>query len=191
MATHLIADSRPLRADARRNRERLLDVARDAFTEHGLDASLDDIARRAGVGIGTLYRHFPTRDALVEALVSDDADRLTQLADRLVAEDAADGLQQWLNALVRHAITFRGLAESLVGAAGSDTTLGELCDRIHAAGAVVVRHAQRRGLVRRDIRPADAVDLAASIAWLTERDRRVTRRRRLLRIGIDGLRPQG
>jgi len=180
--------SRPLRTDARRNRQRLLEVAHEAFEQHGIDASLDEIARRAGVGIGTLYRHFPTRDVLIEALISVEAERLDRLAEQLVADDAPDGVDVWLDALVRHGITYRGLAESLVVAAGAGTTLGDLCDRMHAAGSAVVRHAQQRGDLRSDVDPVDAVDLAAAIAWLTERDPGDERRRRLLRTAVDGLR---
>jgi AcrR family transcriptional regulator len=182
------APSRPLRSDAQRNRDRLLAVAHEAFEVHGVDASLDDIARRAGVGIGTLYRHFPTRDALIETLISADIERLVALAGELVVDDAPDALERWLDALARHGITYRGLAESLVLATGADTTLGDLCDRLHTAGETVVRHAQDRGSLRTDIDPADAVDLATAIAWVTERDPDDLRRGRLLRIAVDGLR---
>jgi AcrR family transcriptional regulator len=140
------------------------------------------------VGIGTLYRHFPTRDALIEALISADIERLAALAGQLVTDDAPDGVEQWLDAVARHGVTYRGLAESLVVAAGAETTLGELCDRLHTAGAAVVRHAQRRRALRTDIDPADAVDLTAAIAWITERDPGDVRRHRLLRIAVDGLR---
>ena len=182
--------TRLLRADAQRNRDRLLEVAHVAFEEGGVDASLDEIARRAGVGIGTLYRHFPTRDRLIEALIADEVERLADLAEQLIAADTADtadDVECWLTALVRHGITYRGLAESLV-VAPAETTLGASCDRLHAAGAAVVRHAQGRGDLRADIDPVDAVDLGAAIAWITERDADDERRRRLLRIAVDGLR---
>ncbi|HWM18944.1 MAG TPA: helix-turn-helix domain-containing protein [Ilumatobacteraceae bacterium] len=182
------APARALRSDAQRNRERLLEVAHAAFEEHGVDASLDDVARRAGVGIGTLYRHFPNRDALIESLIWADIERLVALAEELVADDVADGLERWLGAVVRHGITYRGLADSLVAASGAATVLGGLCDRLHGAGAAVVGHAQRRGAVRSDIDPADAVDMTAAIASITERDADDGRRRRLLQIAIDGLR---
>jgi AcrR family transcriptional regulator len=177
-----------LRTDAQRNRQRLLEIAHAAFEDHGVDASLDEIARRAGVGIGTLYRHFPNRGALIEALISSDIERLVTLADELLADDAPDGLERWLDALARHAVTYRGLAESLVVAAGDPTTLGELCDRLHNAGASIVSRAQQLGALRTDVDPADAVDLATAIAWITERDPGELRRRRLLRMAVDGLR---
>jgi AcrR family transcriptional regulator len=187
-STPSAAPSRALRSDAQRNRERLLEVAHAAFEEHGVDASLDDIARRAGVGIGTLYRHFPTRDSLIESLISTDIERLVTLAERFVADDVVDGLELWLDALARHGITYRGLAESLAVASCGASTLGGLCDRLHGAGAAVVRQAQHRGTLRTDIDPADAVDTATAIAWITERDPDDVRRRRLLRIAVDGLR---
>ena len=179
--------TRLLRADAQRNRHQLLEVAHSAFEEDGVNASLDEIARRAGVGIGTLYRHFPTRDHLIEALIADDVERLAELAEELIAADTADDVERWLTALVRHGITYRGLAESLV-VAPAETTLGSSCDRLHSSGAAVVRHAQGRGDLRADIDPVDAVDLGAAIAWITERDADDERRRRLLRIAVDGLR---
>ncbi len=179
--------TRLLRADAQRNRNQLLEVAHSAFEEDGVNASLDEIARRAGVGIGTLYRHFPTRDHLIEALIADDVERLAELAEKLIAADTADDVERWLTALVRHGITYRGLAESLV-VAPAETTLGASCDRLHSSGAAVVRHAQGRGDLRADIDPVDAVDLGAAIAWITERDADDERRRRLLRIAVDGLR---
>jgi AcrR family transcriptional regulator len=188
MTTPHLAQSRPLRTDAQRNRQRLLEVAHEAFESHGLDASLDEIARRAGVGVGTLYRHFPTRNALVESLISTDIERLATLADQLVIDDTPDGVDLWLEALARHGVTYRGLAESLVAAAGAPTTLGELCDRLHTAGTALIRHAQNRGLLRSDLDPVDAVDLATAIAWITESDPNDQRRLRLLRIAVDGLR---
>ena len=132
----------PLRADARRNRQRLLDVAHEAFMETGVTASMDDIARRAGVGSGTLYRHFPTRDALILALVADDLERLAALADELRSRDPSNGLESWLAELVEHNRTYRGLAESIIASTGKPTPLGAACDRLHNAGAALVRDAQ-------------------------------------------------
>src|SRR5918997_3877226 len=92
---------RPLRADARRNYERLLTAARAAFDEHGADASLDGIARRAGVGIGTLYRHFPTRSDLLAAVLRDEIEALSAAAERLLTSQApGDALINWLRAVV-------------------------------------------------------------------------------------------
>jgi len=107
--------TRPLRADAQRNRRRVLDAARAAFGRHGVTASLDDIARAAGVGPGTLYRHFPTRDRLVRAVIDDGLIGIRDMGVALLAEpDPAHALEAWLNAYVEQGSMFKGLAETLV-----------------------------------------------------------------------------
>jgi AcrR family transcriptional regulator len=183
-----------LRADARRNRQRLLDAARPAFVEHGATASLDDIARAAGVGIGTLYRHFPTREALVEAVIHDSLDGLCELSAELVAaddDDPFDGVRTWLRAMVVHAAAFRGLAESLLVGRAGDDALGAACDTLQAAGAAVFDRAQRLGHLRPDATAADAIDLAASVAWITtQAPTGPDQPDRLLDVVLDGLRPQ-
>ena len=184
-------ETRPLRADALRNRQRLLDAARAAFASHGTDASLEDVARRAGVGIGTLYRHFPHRDDLVEALVRGGVDGLGTLSQELVGGDgdAFDNLRAWLQAMVRHALAFRGLAEQLVAATGADNRLGTACHDTESAGRAVFERAQVAGLVRPDARVEDAVDMASSIAWVVERSGRDDPDH-LLDLFLDGLRPR-
>jgi AcrR family transcriptional regulator len=183
-----------LRADARRNRQRLLDAARPAFADHGATASLDDIARAAGVGIGTLYRHFPTRDALVEAVIHDSLDGLCDLSAELVAADDDDpfeALRTWLRAMVAHAAAFRGLAESQLAGRAGDDPLGEACDTLQAAGAAVFDRAQRLGHVRPDASAADAIDLAASVAWITtQAPTGPDQPDHLLDLVLAGLRPQ-
>ncbi|HEV7721896.1 MAG TPA: TetR family transcriptional regulator [Iamia sp.] len=184
-----------LRADARRNRQRLLDAARPAFVEHGATASLDDIARAAGVGIGTLYRHFPTREALVEAVIHDSLDGLCELSDELVAaddnDDPFDALRTWLRAMVAHAAAFRGLAESLLAGRDGDDALGAACDTLQAAGAAVFDRAQRLGHLRPDATAADAIDLAASVARITtQAPTGPDQPDRLLDVVLDGLRLQ-
>src|SRR5581483_3137064 len=105
---------RSMRADARQNYEKLLKAATDAFTEHGPDASLDDIARRAGVGIGTLYRHFPTRQDLVEAVFCDQMDALVVLAEELLEHPSpAEAFAIWLQAMLTQSRVCRSLAASV------------------------------------------------------------------------------
>ncbi|MGH9213684.1 MAG: TetR/AcrR family transcriptional regulator [Acidimicrobiales bacterium] len=162
---------RQLRVDARRNRERLLDVALQAFTDHGVTASLDDIARRAGVGIGTLYRHFPSRDALIDALIGDGVDDLCEMGAELVdASDPLDALTRWLRALVDHAARFRGLAASITAAAPTtyDGALANSCASVNAAGSALMAQARAAGVLRDDVADADIIDLTASIAWIRE-----------------------
>jgi AcrR family transcriptional regulator len=178
-----------LRADARRNRDRLLAAAHEAFQRHGVSASLDDVAKTAHVGIGTLYRHFPTRDDLIAALVTADLERVAALADELATHDDAEVLGRWLGELVDHTASYRGLAEAVLAAGGDPTTrFGGACERLHTAGARLVRREQQRGTVRTDVDPHDVLDLANAIAWATDNTTDALRRRRLLRINIDGLR---
>ena len=178
----------PRRADARRNRDRLLDAARSAFAERGVAASLDDVARAANVGIGTLYRHFPTRDDLVAAVVGGESRRLVELSDELLrAEASFAALETWLRALVRHAASYRGLVDSLAMAAHHDTLLGDGCRDLERAGTALFDRAQRDGHVRRDATARDALDLASSIAWVAQRTptRDIDH---LLALALDGLR---
>lgn len=177
-----------LRADARRNRDRLLSVAGDAFRRDGVAASLEEIARSAGVGIGTLYRHFPTRNDLIAALVQVDLERVSELADELCADESATVLTRWIDELVRHTVAYRGLAEAVAATAGDATTFGQACERVHSAGGRLVRQQQQRGIVRADVRPDDVIALANAIASVTEGDRDRRRRRRLIGLLIDGLR---
>jgi len=182
--------TRRLRADAARNRQLLLDAARDAFARHGVTASLDDVARAAGVGPGTLYRHFPTRDALVLAVIDDgliDMHRLgTSLTD---ASDPLDALHQWLVAYIEQGSTFQGLASTLASpppAADEKST----CTLARAAGAALVGRAIDAGVLRDDVDADDVLDMAAAIAWVGEQPGRdAANRERLLRVIVDGLRP--
>src|ERR1700712_3646213 len=113
--------SRPQRADARRNRDKLVSAAPEGFAEHGPAASLDDIARRAEVGIGTLYRHFPTRHALLEAVYLEEVEAICQSAEGLSELDPWDALTTWLRRFVGYAATKRALAEELLAVTGADS----------------------------------------------------------------------
>src|SRR5262245_66017649 len=107
-----------MRADARRNYERLLAQAKIAFAEFGVEASLDEIARRAGVASGTLYRHFPTRLDLIEAVLAEQIAELVDLGRRLLTvEDEFDALSTWLRAALRHGLTYRGLSAAVMNSA--------------------------------------------------------------------------
>jgi AcrR family transcriptional regulator len=178
-----------MRADAARNRRRVLEAAHQAFARSGVSASLDDIARAAGVGPGTLYRHFPTRDLLVLGVI---ADGLHDLADRAAGlldhPDPAEALQIWLQAYVEQAGLFDGLARSLV--APPDGGEGkQACDAASAAGAALLQRAVAAGALRPDAGAGDVLDMAAAIAWVSEQpDRDVDQRNRLVRILVDGLR---
>lgn len=160
---------KPLRADARRNYEQLLTVAHALFAEHGTDASLEEVARRAGVGIGTLYRHFPTRDALLEALVGDRFDKLHAEAERLLAaHPPAEALREWLLRFITGTSTYRGLVTTVVATAhGTGSDLDRSCARLEKTGSDLVLRAQRAGAIRGDVAAGDVLAMAAGISWVS------------------------
>ncbi len=166
----LMAPPRAMRADARRNHERLLTEARAAFAEHGTDASLEDVARRAGVGIGTLYRHFPNRDALVSAVFEDAAgELLTRSRQLLDAPEPCAALVTWLREMVTHAGEYRGLARSLMAvSADGSSALARCSDPIRQAGGALLARAQQAGSVRADVAIADLLQLTHAIALAAE-----------------------
>ena len=180
--------ARPLRADARRNRSRLLDAATAVFAEAGTVASLEDVARRAGLGIGTLYRHFPTRDDLIEAVIHDGVDDLVVRADELLAaDDPFVALRTWLRDLVTHAASFRGLAKSMVAATCGQGRLTDACHRQEAAASALVERARGAGALRPDVRVDEVLDLVSAVAWVAEQGRPHDSGR-LLDLVLDGLR---
>ncbi|WP_433477953.1 TetR/AcrR family transcriptional regulator [Spirillospora sp. CA-142024] len=166
-------DTRPMRADARRNYERLLTTARTAFMENGTNASLDDIARRAGVGSGTLYRHFPTRDALLHAVLRERIDGLLSHADELLsAPDPEAGLGLWLRTYLAGAATPRGTATVIIEAMSAewaDTGLGAAAAAICDALGRLLDRAQRAGTVRAEIDPRDLLRITNAIGVASER----------------------
>jgi len=160
-----------MRADARRNYQRLLTVAHKVFSEQGTGASLEEIARRAEVGIGTLYRHFPTRDDLLKALLNE---RFRTLADRaaelLVEEDAKQALADWLSHYTAGSATYRDLAGPvLITAREPGSALYDSCHAMTDAGVRLVTRAQERGDLRADVDPMDVLALAGAVAWVAER----------------------
>jgi AcrR family transcriptional regulator len=182
---------RPMRADARRNYDRLLAAADAAFTQHGAEASLEDIARRAAVGIGTLYRHFPTRQILLEATFGGRLDALRDEADALAGAAAPmPALTTWLRSLLRYVTEFRGLSELVM------TTMRNRASDLHASGAGMRRaggrllsRAQATGEVRPELDDADLILMVNGIVWAAERVPGEDHAERLLSVMIDGLRP--
>ncbi|CAI7974236.1 MULTISPECIES: TetR/AcrR family transcriptional regulator [unclassified Parafrankia] len=178
------------RADARRNYELILDVARDVFAEHGIDASLRDIARRAGVGIGTLYRHFPTREALLEALLGRGFDGLRARAESLLAAPRPrDALLTWLGEVATGSAVYQGLPASILAALEDESSaLHGSCAAMRAAGAGLLERAARTGAVRGDITIDDLLAFVAAIAWASEQSSDPSgRAERLLSMMICGL----
>ena len=182
----------PMRADARRNRERLLAAAMAAFTERAADdTSLEEIARRAGVGIGTLDRHFPTRQALLEAVYRDQVDALCARARRLQEEPSPSvALTAWLRALVGFSLTKRNLTAGLLASPeGKDAPVFSACrTEIQGAAGALLARAQAAGQVRPDIDVADLLRLSHAVVSATERvPDRAREADRLLEIMLGGV----
>jgi AcrR family transcriptional regulator len=178
-----------MRADARRNYKRLLDEAKVAFLEHGADAPLEDIAKRAGVGIGTLYRHFPTRMALQEAVYHDEVDELCAKAYALLdTEPVGESLAAWMREFAAHATSRRGLMQTLKEVInGHSDVFGRCHDEIRGAAGVVLAQAQEAGTVRPEVTVADLLRLTHAISVATEHAPETSDR--LLSYVLDGLRP--
>jgi AcrR family transcriptional regulator len=189
------AAPRPKRADAQRNYERLLSAAVAVFTERGADdASLEEIARRAGVGIGTLYRHFPTRPALLEAVYRDQVEALRARADDLLAstDPPADALAAWLRALATFSATKHSLTSSLLATLGKDSDLLSACSKVICDAADALLHrAKQAGVVREDANALDVIRLVHGVNLATQRaPADPGQADRLLGLVLDGLRPQ-
>src|SRR5499427_427254 len=187
-------EPRPMRADAQRNYARLLDAASAAFLEHGADdVSLEEIARRAGVGIGTLYRHFPTRQALLEAVYRDQVDLLEARAEELLrTESPGDALADWLRALMKFSSTKHSLISAMLAGLGKDSELLSSCSKVlrEAADALLAR-AQEAGVVRPDADSGDVIRLVHAVNIATQRGPADPGQAdRMLALILDGLRPQ-
>lgn len=173
-----------MRADARKNYTHILAVARDVFTEQGADASLRDVARRAEVGLGTLYRHFPNREALLEALLRSSFDALATRAEELqTADDSADALVLWLQEIIAFTHEHRGVIAPMVSAIEDpDSALHASCVTLRAAGAALLARAQADGKARPDLDGSELFDLIAALAWLREQPSHAPRADRLFSV---------
>jgi len=181
---------RALRVDARRNRDRLVEVAARAFASGGPDVSLEGIAREAGVGIGTLYRHFPTREALAEAAYRNEVERLCDAAPTLLASlDPVSALRQWMDQFVDYMAAKRGMGEALraVVASGADPfahTKGRLLESVRT----LLTPGVEGGLMRDDVSPDDVLKQMSAISLITADQPDRDQARRLLDLLVDGLR---
>jgi AcrR family transcriptional regulator len=178
-----------LRADARRNREELLDVARQVIREQGVDASLRDIARQAGVGIATLYRHFPTRDALIAAIVGDGMERLNARAAELArTRSSGEALAEWLADVASRIGPYQGLPGAMLDAVITGSSpLGASCADMMTAGYELLARAQADGLVRPDVTWPDVFTAVAAISAIATRSGPEASAR-VLGVYLDGLR---
>jgi AcrR family transcriptional regulator len=182
-------EARPMRADARRNYERLISAAREMFRDGDVDTSLEAVARRAGVGIGTLYRHFPSRLALLEGIYRDEVDALGSRGQAaLTAADPWDGLAQFLHDFVDYAATKRALFQELVDAVGRDSEL-----LTHSRAVIqtsfesVLARAQAAGVAKQEVTASDLMRLVGGCTMMpgvTDDDQR----RRMLDVVLAGIR---
>lgn len=177
------------RSDSLRNREKLLEAATAVFSAGDPQASLEAVARRAEVGIGTLYRHFPTREALFEAVYRQEVDQLAELAERLArSEEPVAALRQWLHAVVRLSSTKKGMIAALQIVALASTDLKAYTSaRMEDAMALLVDRAVAAGAIRDDITPADLLRAAFGVIYSQSNDGWQTAALRLVDILVDGL----
>jgi AcrR family transcriptional regulator len=180
--------SRPKRADALRNYEKLVAAAREAFTEADRSASLEDIARRAGVGIGTLYRNFPTRGDLVQAVYVDEVEALSRSAEELAPLEPWDALSGWLHRFVGYVATKQALSDELFAVMDPErqAVFAGCRAMLETAGEPLLRRAQDAGIVRPDVTIGEVVRMVAGIAKIPSDD--PAEIQRLLAVALDGLR---
>ena len=178
-----------MRADAQKNRDQLLTVARTVLTDQGADASLRDIARRAGVGLGTVQRHFPSRESLYEALLRTSFDELTATAAVLgTADSAGDALVSWLRDFVAVASNYRGVISSMVHAIDDpESALHASCVTMKAGGARLLARAQAQGAARTDIEGTDLYALGGALAWVADQPALAHRADHLFRVIADAI----
>jgi AcrR family transcriptional regulator len=182
-----VSGQRPMRADARRNYEKLLAAGREAFTEEGESASLEEIARRAGLGIGTLYRHFPTRGALLEAVYVEEVEDLCRTAADLFDLPPWEALVAWLHRFVDYIATKEALAEELFAHVDRDSDVFKICrTAFHASGEPLLQRAQEAKVVRGDTDINDVVRMVVGIAKMPSATPEEIRR--VLGMALDGLR---
>jgi len=186
--TDVLAE-RPKRADARRNEEKLLTAAREAFAERGAETSLEDIARRAEVGIGTLYRHFPTRPALLEAVYTDEVEQICRSADDFAALEPWEALTAWLRRYAGFAATKHALFAELLPYIGQDAEVFQSCKTaIRTTGDALLQRAQEAGVVRPDVTFMDVARMVGGIATIRMAEQDEIER--ILDVALDGLRPR-
>ena len=174
---------KPQRADARRNFDALIAAARVVFSEQGANASLEEIARDAGVGIGTLYRNFPTREALLEAVYVEEVQDLSRVAEDVATLEPWDAFETWLHRFLEYLRTKRALVEGM----NKQSELMAVCrSAMYEAGGPLLARAQAAGVARGDISIEDAVRMLAGVSGAAFSD--TAQRDRVMGITIDALR---
>jgi AcrR family transcriptional regulator len=191
MATSTPPTRRP-RRDAERNRLRLLEAARQAFGQNGLDVGVDEISRRAGVGMGTLYRHFETKTALIDAILDERFDQLAEVADSALADDDPwDGFVRFMTTAVELQVADRGFKDALSGRLPDESALAAARKRLEPKINDVIDRAQRAGVLRDDLAFQDVTVLLWATGRIVESTSDVApdHWRRFLSLSLDGLRP--
>jgi AcrR family transcriptional regulator len=178
-----VAAPRPQRADARRNFEAILAAAREAFAVNGPDASLEEIARNAGVGIGTLYRNFPARSDLINSLYADEVEELCRAADNTEGAPPWEALMTWLQAFAEYCMRKRALVEGL----NRDSELfTNARDAMYAAGEPLLKRAQESGDARSDLQISDVMYFMTGLLSSNYQDDE--QRNRVIGVGMDAIR---
>ncbi|MFE0514169.1 TetR/AcrR family transcriptional regulator [Streptomyces sp. NPDC058964] len=181
--SEIVASRRPHRRDAARNFDALLAAAREAFAEHGAEASLEDVARRAGVGIGTLYRNFPTRRDLFESVYADEVNALCRAAVEVAELPPWQALTTWLDRFTGYMVTKRAVREAL----NDESQIFQACrDSMYTAGGPLLERAQKAGEARADMDFGDLLRMVAGITATAFEDD--AQRDRVLAIALDGVR---
>jgi AcrR family transcriptional regulator len=187
-ATATALPDRPKRADARRNYDKLVAAAREVFAEQETGATLEEISKRAGVGIGTLYRHFPARENLIEAAYYDGVEEVANSAIRFADEEPWEALTGWLREVVAFAATKRVLSDEMFAVMDRDAPFFKSCSGVvYDAGEPLLRRAQDAGVVRDDVDINDVTKMVMGIANL--RTAPADQIERLVAVALDGLRP--
>jgi AcrR family transcriptional regulator len=181
--------ARPMRADARRNREALLQAAAELFAEEGTDVSLEAVAARAGVGIGTLYRNFPNRDSLVEAAYRTEVAHLCDAASELLESNPPDvALAEWMDRFVTYAAAKRGMAGALKAVNAKTDLYSQTRTQITGAIGGLLDSGVEAGSLRSDVEPEDVLRAMGCIWNLGDGEGWRTQAETLIRIIVDGLR---
>jgi AcrR family transcriptional regulator len=182
--------TRKLRADAVRNRERLLEAAKAVFSAGGAETSLEAVAQEAAVGIGTLYRHFPTREALFEAVYRREVQQLADLAEQLKQQaQPVDALRQWMRSIVKFVATKKGMSAALALAVDKDSKLvSSSADRLARAVGGLLDRAIAAGEIRDDVSPEDLLRALVGMCYMHDQPGWQTSVLRLVDVFIDGLR---
>ena len=189
---HSVAD-RPKRLDARRNYDQILIIANAAIEQFGADTSLRDIARKAGIGLGTLYRHFPSREALLEALIRERLNTFSEIVRAArSSENAGEALELCIRKFLAGVMVYKGIASSFMGAfRDKDSALHASCATAQEELEALLRMAQASGQVRPDVMVKDLFALVNGLAWVFDQGTHSPEQRRILiTVVVDGLRKQ-